>query len=241
MTEVQGGKFRHGFYAGFASSALGSRVSGIGRGKSWGTTARVAAAAVVGGTASTLGGGKFANGAMSGAFVRLFNDEQIHSQLKRSRVVVLGEKSLSDHPSRRLIHGNKESLSNISFQERWESAIFEIGESVSYRTYSSPEELYSLIEFYSDRDKIIITSHGGEGYFDAGGATTDPKNRLFEVDFTSKLSADVASKIVFHHCGPNLGLVDWSSGINILRAIYGLPRKTSYPIEKDEFTEWRLK
>ena len=31
--------------------------------------------AVVGGTASALGGGKFANGAMSGAFVHLFNAE----------------------------------------------------------------------------------------------------------------------------------------------------------------------
>jgi len=34
---------------------------------------RVASAALVGGTTSSLAGGKFANGAMSGAFVMLFN------------------------------------------------------------------------------------------------------------------------------------------------------------------------
>ncbi len=38
-------------------------------------TPRSIAAAVVGGTASTLSGGKFANGAMTGAFSRIFNDD----------------------------------------------------------------------------------------------------------------------------------------------------------------------
>ena len=41
--------------------------------------ARVVAAVALGGTASQLGGGKFANGAIAGAFGRLFNDE-IHLQ-----------------------------------------------------------------------------------------------------------------------------------------------------------------
>jgi hypothetical protein len=49
------------------------RISGTGA-----SGARVAAAAVVGGTASVLSGGKFANGALTGAFSRAFNDE-LHS------------------------------------------------------------------------------------------------------------------------------------------------------------------
>ena len=36
---------------------------------------RTAAASIIGGTASVLGGGKFANGATTGAFVHLFNAE----------------------------------------------------------------------------------------------------------------------------------------------------------------------
>jgi hypothetical protein len=37
---------------------------------------RIAASAVVGGTAAELGGGKFANGAVTAAFLRLYNEEQ---------------------------------------------------------------------------------------------------------------------------------------------------------------------
>jgi hypothetical protein len=50
------------------------RISGTGA-----SGARVAAAAVVGGTASVLSGGKFANGALTGAFSRAFNDEIDHN------------------------------------------------------------------------------------------------------------------------------------------------------------------
>lgn len=69
LTEATGGEFRHGFYAGFASSALAG-ASSLAPG---GTTGQTVAAAVVGGTASAIGGGKFANGAVSGAFTYMFN------------------------------------------------------------------------------------------------------------------------------------------------------------------------
>ncbi len=71
MSEMQGGSFKSGFLAaGFTQGAselglfdnLGSR------------SANAIGAAIVGGTASVIGGGKFANGAMTGAFSRLFND-----------------------------------------------------------------------------------------------------------------------------------------------------------------------
>jgi RHS repeat-associated protein len=68
--EAQGGEFRHGFYAGFAVGATEARIGEwAGASKARG----IAAASVVGGTASALGGGKFANGAISGAFSYLFN------------------------------------------------------------------------------------------------------------------------------------------------------------------------
>jgi RHS repeat-associated protein len=70
LTEATGGQFRHGFYAGFFSSAAAGQIQGAFPNR---LAAQTAAAAVVGGTASVVGGGKFANGAVSGAFTYLFN------------------------------------------------------------------------------------------------------------------------------------------------------------------------
>ena len=63
----QKGKFEHGFLSGFVSSLGGSyspNVNGV---------VNTAMAATLGGTAETLGGGKFSNGAVTGAFVYLLN------------------------------------------------------------------------------------------------------------------------------------------------------------------------
>ncbi len=68
--EATGGEFRHGFYSGFAVGATEARIGKWAKGSE---AKGIAAAAVVGGTASALGGGKFANGAVSGTFSFLFN------------------------------------------------------------------------------------------------------------------------------------------------------------------------
>jgi RHS repeat-associated protein len=78
-SEAQGGQFRHGFYSSAASTGImhakGVR-SFMGGNKSGGwIAARTAVAATVGGTASVLAGGKFANGAVTSAFQHLFNSE----------------------------------------------------------------------------------------------------------------------------------------------------------------------
>jgi hypothetical protein len=69
ITEATGGEFRHGFYAAALTSAVAGPISRNIKG----VPLQTAAAAVVGGTASAIGGGKFANGAVSGAFTYLFN------------------------------------------------------------------------------------------------------------------------------------------------------------------------
>ena len=70
IAQAQGGTFKSGFVSGFTSSAFSVGNRGYG-----GFTGRTAIMAVVGGTASKLGGGKFSNGAVSGAFVHMFNAE----------------------------------------------------------------------------------------------------------------------------------------------------------------------
>jgi len=75
LTELQGGKFGHGFVAAGFTQALSPAVGQIGDDDGFGATlARTAVSAAIGGTASTLSGGSFANGAKTGAFQQLFND-----------------------------------------------------------------------------------------------------------------------------------------------------------------------
>ena len=70
---IQGGKFGAGFASGFVSS--GFAVS-----QKWGTVeSRTIVMAMAGGTTSQITGGKFANGAINGAFVHLFNHEAVRS------------------------------------------------------------------------------------------------------------------------------------------------------------------
>jgi len=75
---AMGGKFGDGFLSASASAATASTGltdpnSGIG--KSIGFSGRTTIASVAGGTASALGGGKFANGAVTGAMTHLLNAE----------------------------------------------------------------------------------------------------------------------------------------------------------------------
>lgn len=86
-----GGRFGEGFLGAFAgayaSVELGKSESfrdwaGVpGDGDALGMAKRTAVAAVVGGTASRLGGGKFENGAITAAFAHLFNAESAAERL----------------------------------------------------------------------------------------------------------------------------------------------------------------
>jgi hypothetical protein len=64
-----GGKFGHGFISAGLTQVFAGRIGGLRS-----SFARIAAAAVLGGTSSAITGGKFANGALTGAFSRAFND-----------------------------------------------------------------------------------------------------------------------------------------------------------------------
>jgi RHS repeat-associated protein len=73
---LQEGSFRDGFLGAFVSQAFSGLV-GLVPGSDFGDVAtRVMLSAIIGGTAAELGGGKFANGAISAAFLRLYNDER---------------------------------------------------------------------------------------------------------------------------------------------------------------------
>lgn len=70
--EVSGGSFKDGFISGAGTGAFEGLTSSFNTGS---TTGNVMVGALVGGTSSVIGGGDFANGAISGAFVAMYNDE----------------------------------------------------------------------------------------------------------------------------------------------------------------------
>ena len=72
MASLRGQKVSSGFWSGFVSSGFSVGTSGYG-----GTPGRTFIMAVVGGTTSELTGGKFANGAVTGAFIYLFNENAL--------------------------------------------------------------------------------------------------------------------------------------------------------------------
>lgn len=75
---LQGGKFGHGFISAGLGAAVGGPIGGkIGGAIGSKVAGRVIASAVVGGTVSELTGGKFANGAATGAFASLANEGAI--------------------------------------------------------------------------------------------------------------------------------------------------------------------
>ena len=73
MRLAQGGKFHHGFLSGFVSSLGGSYIPEING------VVNTAMAGVLGGRAEVLGCGKFANGAVTGAYVMALN-HLMHSE-----------------------------------------------------------------------------------------------------------------------------------------------------------------
>ena len=78
---AQGGDFVSGALTGAVSAGASLAMDGSGLmghsgdGDAGNIAARTAIAAIAGGTASVLSGGKFANGAITGAFAQLYNEE----------------------------------------------------------------------------------------------------------------------------------------------------------------------
>ena len=77
---IQGGHFEHGLLLGLTSSAGGELISRYGSNLPY--AGQIAANATLGGLVSELGGGKFANGAMTAAYTMMYN-ELMHPSVKR--------------------------------------------------------------------------------------------------------------------------------------------------------------
>lgn len=79
MEGLQGGNIWHGFMMGATSSLGGSFIDH--NLESLGKVGEIAANSIIGGTVDEIGGGKFANGAITGAFTIMFND-MMHDKIE---------------------------------------------------------------------------------------------------------------------------------------------------------------
>ena len=74
IAELQGGKFGHGFFSAGVTKGFGGAFLPGGEGLSTAQVARgTVVSAIIGGTASKISGGKFANGAQTAVFQYLYN------------------------------------------------------------------------------------------------------------------------------------------------------------------------
>ncbi|QEI12992.1 hypothetical protein FY115_12680 [Cellvibrio japonicus] len=210
MSVLQGGKFGHGFASAGVTQAFAGGIDRIGGSKfsssyfdAGNRALRITAAAIVGGTASTLSGGKFANGAMTGAFSRAFNDEALAHKIENSEdpVVDLIKKRMSGYSKKDLrkmevgilVYRNGEgALEALTVEGRHTSvnlgplygmaqelgAIEYVAEFHSHPTtggsYSmSPDDVAGA---YSTAKQITRSSPNYRAFF------SDPKGRIFEWD-----------------------------------------------------------
>ena len=90
---IQGGSFLSGFLSSFASTYLQPIGRALAKGSYYG---RAFFSAMVGGTVSVIGGGKFANGAVTSAFQFMFNDwlHEENAFIKNAKSFLKGVKSL---------------------------------------------------------------------------------------------------------------------------------------------------
>ena len=99
MEGIRGGHFEHGFFVGMASAAGGAALNG-GMCDRLSAAERIAVNAVLGGIVSELGGGKFASGAMTAAYVMMFNELKHKYRVRRKiKFKKICQVPYSDSPS----------------------------------------------------------------------------------------------------------------------------------------------
>lgn len=99
MEALQGGHWEHGLMTGLVSAGGGELLSGYGSQLS--DAQMLAGTAILGGVVSEIGGGKFANGAMTAAFQMMYNhfSHQGPTFKQLRKIDAIYRKSLEDYPT----------------------------------------------------------------------------------------------------------------------------------------------
>ena len=223
IESASGGQFRHGFYSSFAGSVAGSIAPRLGMGENGDGEAshiavRTTFSAVVGGTTSVLGGGKFANGAITAAFQHLFNDE--HGRPKAQLVLqekLAGQTITDSWKSPTHYHMALDGIMAINAElgaDLVSLASFEDGDS---------DMVHFLITSAPQGTLTVTVSHGGGGYF-AG---------IDESEFKASLTKEELALYECVSCKSFAEKTNLYEGLNKIRAFYGLPPWGGYSWKTD--------
>ena len=177
---VQGGNALHGMMMGAVSGAGGHLIDRYAN--SLGKGGEIAASAVLGGTVDELGGGKFANGAITSAFSTMFND-MIHSNIQRLKEKIESDGKLTFSEARKWYrHGDGSTITvdvnslNLDFLVLdYDLTAMKIGYSFSFSTLNGGKEQFLVygsvtakfcgdnsIKLYNDRYDFEPHHHSGE-------------------------------------------------------------------------------
>ncbi|MCH6259284.1 hypothetical protein MLD52_22210, partial [Puniceicoccaceae bacterium K14] len=200
LTDLQGGDFMSGFASAFVASAAGSAMQTDAAQQHFDTLEkRTIAAAIVGGTASELSGGSFANGAITGAFVQLFNHE--HDEEGEVPVAESGD----DEPIQRTIFYDASNPDEVDFNRRVAEtlAVGEFDRVIPFTENTNLIDIYDRVVLSSE---VYFVGHGNSNGFVMGGLAidgTESEWRLF-----GKAAKDGAKIILYNcnagHCAQNI-------------------------------------
>ncbi|TMO54658.1 RHS repeat-associated core domain-containing protein [Pseudoalteromonas phenolica] len=116
ISDLQGGNFGHGFFsAGFSKFAMGNAGFNYDDVSAGAIAGRTIIAAVIGGTASVISGGKFANGAQTAAMAQLFNQEASNFR-KRFKFSFTGDQSPDSYVNNNYREGKLQVSARTSYK-----------------------------------------------------------------------------------------------------------------------------
>lgn len=163
-SEATGGEFRHGFLSGVFAGALESEIAGAFKGSEM---MQYVAASVVGGTGSVIGGGKFANGAVSGAFSYMFNELSNEFRKLRANVRMAAERTTGQIGRVVLMEGKALEEQGISF---WRFDSVQLQQDTGTVTvidyFDTLDELMERAAYYRERsskDAVLVVDLHGQG------------------------------------------------------------------------------
>jgi hypothetical protein len=200
--------------------------------------AHVAVSATIGGTASVLGGGKFANGSITGAFQYMFNDAMKSATTNRSlpkEKMYVSAYMGNDPAYPGYTVTNDEELTDGVWDINHElnGLTANMVKYVEITDYIGADSLRNqLIADASNEDKLIVASHGNSIYGADATVFDDGAGGLVnQKQFVNSLPPAVGSKVSFEHCDSAAVTTNFIKAINHVRADYNLPPKTQndYP------------
>ena len=164
---AMGGKFQDGFLSAAAGAAathtgLYGKFQGSGIDK---VAGRTAVAAVIGGTASALGGGKFANGAWTAAFQHLLNSEAVakaESSFEIERAIpVETDDPMFDERTNKMLNSLHPEVKRLAHRHIYQLKRLGIDARIisGNRTYKEQDYIYA--QGRTRPGKIVTNARGG--------------------------------------------------------------------------------